>query len=379
MSLVKLIHLNAAPENPEVSINQRSKYIPTVYVTTESIHKPLASVPLIGFDDAVTQVLIMSEHSENAGVTILLAHLNASLLFLDVLRPWLGQSLAKRLQAPPHASWSPDDEKLLLQYLIEHKSEAGDGMSFKKPTFTGAAEKVNEIITKGGRKTPDSCKNKYRSLKMTYELVSAIRGNSGWSWDDEKGVEVSPEKLGTWEAFVEKNPGAEEFAHAGWVHLEAFDQLSPSTARGVHVYRATQGPSSQDDDDQTQERETQPEELEKSGSDEESDSTPPPITPAPLVRKRSAATTSTSLKRPRDSFGSKKSGLEATPRRKQKAIIRAQRLETGWLSDKEMVSFIGLLERDIAAVDSYEVLENDSLRKEWIRRKLEKEDDRDLF
>ncbi|KAH0584847.1 hypothetical protein H2248_008125 [Termitomyces sp. 'cryptogamus'] len=111
-----------------------------------------------------------------------------------------------------HASWSTDDEAWLLQYLLDHKSKAGDGMSFKKPTFTAAAAHVNEIITKGGPKTSDSCKNKYCSLKMTYELVNAICNNSGWSWDDQGGVQVTPEKQRTWDAFVDKNPGAEVFA-----------------------------------------------------------------------------------------------------------------------------------------------------------------------
>ncbi|KAG6850244.1 hypothetical protein H0H93_015796 [Arthromyces matolae] len=321
--------------------------------------------------------------------------------------------------APPdkrsHAFGYTNDEKWLLDYLIEHKSAAGDRMSFKMVTFMGAAAHVNQIITKGGQKTSDSCKNNYRSLKIIYKLVDKIWNNSGWSWDDDKGVQVSPEKLGTWEAFIELNPGAEEFASA-------------------YVYRATQGAASQDNDIVDLETEaslgttTQPENNSDLNSEEESDdeADPPPVTPAPLVRKRSAASIPrTSQKRTRvasdsqslsnihssmcefntifaESFGNKKSGLEATPCRKQRAIIRAQKLETGWLSDSQLVSLIGLLKRDITAVDSYEVLEsdglqkgwkqggsvtvncyevleNDGLQKEWIRRKLEKEDDRQFL
>lgn len=63
------------------------------------------------------------------------------------------------------------------------------------------------------------------------------------------------------------------------------------------------------------------------------------------------------------------SGLEATPRRKQRAIQRAQKVET-YLGIDDLVAFINILEKDIESVDSYMVLSNDALRKRWVETKL---------
>ena len=78
-------------------------------------------------------------------------------------------------------------------------------------------------------------------LKATYEVVKAIWANSGWSWDDDKGADITPEKKGTWDDYVAKHPAAQPFRNAGWVHLDEFDSLGPSSAKGGHVFRASQG------------------------------------------------------------------------------------------------------------------------------------------
>jgi hypothetical protein len=70
--------------------------------------------------------------------------------------------------------------------------------------------------------------------------VKAIRGNSGWSWDDDKGADITPEKKGTWDNYVAKHPAAQPFRNSGWVHLDAFDSLGPSSAKGSHVFQASQ-------------------------------------------------------------------------------------------------------------------------------------------
>jgi len=42
---------------------------------------------------------------------------------------------------------------------------------------------------------------------------------------------------------VAKHPAAQPFRNAGWVHLDEFDSLAPSSAKGSHVFRASQGVS----------------------------------------------------------------------------------------------------------------------------------------
>ncbi len=65
------------------------------------------------------------------------------------------------LDAPKAASWTDADIECLLQYLLEHKSEAGDGISFTLPTFNAAAKPLNEILSRGATKTGLMVKNKW--------------------------------------------------------------------------------------------------------------------------------------------------------------------------------------------------------------------------
>jgi hypothetical protein len=71
--------------------------------------------------------------------------------------------------AKQRAHWTAEDEKTLLTYLIEHKSE-GDSGSFKKVTWTAAAVEVNKKVSKGAPKTGDACKAKFRAVSPTFYL-----------------------------------------------------------------------------------------------------------------------------------------------------------------------------------------------------------------
>ena len=58
-----------------------------------------------------------------------------------------------------------------------------------------------------------------------------------------------------------------------------------------------------------------------------------------------------------------------TPRRRQEAVRQAQRLERSWLTQRQLLSLIKLLQKDNQAVETYTVLEDD-LRRDWIRDAL---------
>ena len=70
--------------------------------------------------------------------------------------------------------------------------------------------------------------------------MKAILGNSGWSLDDKKGADITPEKKGIWDDYVAKHPVVQPFHNAGWVHLDAFNSLGPLSAKGSHVFQASQ-------------------------------------------------------------------------------------------------------------------------------------------
>ena len=71
------------------------------------------------------------------------------------------------------AHWTTEDEKALLLFLFDHKSE-GDSGGFKKATWNAAAIDVNKQISRGGMKTGDACKGKFRvvcSFFCCFEVV----------------------------------------------------------------------------------------------------------------------------------------------------------------------------------------------------------------
>ncbi|KAJ8694087.1 hypothetical protein PTI98_009020 [Pleurotus ostreatus] len=147
-------------------------------------------------------------------------------------------------QPPPQSgrtSWSHKDVVSMLECLKVHVAEAGEGGNFTKTVFTQVAVEVNKIRSQGAPKTAETCKTKYRNLKAVYDLVSSIQGNSGWSWDNRNGANITHEKTGIWEAYVTRYPKAAPFRNEGWVYLEAFDALVPSTAKGQHAYRTSKG------------------------------------------------------------------------------------------------------------------------------------------
>ena len=57
--------------------------------------------------------------------------------------------------------WSGKDEIQLINFLIEHKAEAGDSATFKDSIFRAASEHMEKTCTKGGPKTFDRCHTKW--------------------------------------------------------------------------------------------------------------------------------------------------------------------------------------------------------------------------
>ncbi|KAH9021496.1 hypothetical protein EDB85DRAFT_2152307 [Lactarius pseudohatsudake] len=310
--------------------------------------------------------------------------------------------------------WSPIDEDTLLDYLWDHRSEAGEGMCFKAPTLTGAAAKVQETTTKGGPKTMGSCKNKWGKFKELYLVICDIKSQSGFTWSDEQGATIGPESTSVWEVYVKKKPGAERFRNKGWGHFYKVQRLMPSNARGQNIFRPSQEIPIDPRLLEGQDAGVIDRDSNKSFSDWEK--TPPPspsrasTSTAILDYSLVPATrlTSTSLKRrsPTSEPGSAASastgrapirqrltgagalhgissglvefnsifrdglesmanpGIDATPKRKKAAMTRVQELEDD-LEDEQLLSIIDLFQVDVSAADTYMTLKREGLRKAW--------------
>ena len=66
---------------------------------------------------------------------------------------------------PKHAQWSDEDVRALLDFLLEHRAQAGDTASFKNSVWQAAAEALGKAPpSKGGPKTANSCQSKWTKV-----------------------------------------------------------------------------------------------------------------------------------------------------------------------------------------------------------------------
>jgi hypothetical protein len=75
-------------------------------------------------------------------------------------------------EAPAKAQWFEADEIALIEYITEHRAEAGDGMKFKTAFWTGAAKEMLAHSSLGGRKTALGCSSKWDRVRTN--LFQAI-------------------------------------------------------------------------------------------------------------------------------------------------------------------------------------------------------------
>lgn len=76
----------------------------------------------------------------------------------------------------PPRLWTAAEEKALVDFLHENRSEAGDGGNFKKPTFQRAAECVALLAVNGHTKDVKSCQNKWSAVSYFYCLCTYTSG-----------------------------------------------------------------------------------------------------------------------------------------------------------------------------------------------------------
>jgi hypothetical protein len=68
----------------------------------------------------------------------------------------------------PRANWNDAEITALIDYLVEHIAEVGDGGNFKKATLS---ELLGPIIVQAPKKTALMCKLKYQSVSWVYPMI----------------------------------------------------------------------------------------------------------------------------------------------------------------------------------------------------------------
>ena len=72
--------------------------------------------------------------------------------------------LTNMASKPEKASWNEEETTALINYLILHKAEAGDGANFKDATFRAVADSIAHLRTAGASKTAKMCKTKWAGV-----------------------------------------------------------------------------------------------------------------------------------------------------------------------------------------------------------------------
>ena len=76
------------------------------------------------------------------------------------------QANADPAKGPVHRSEA--NETTLVEFLITHKAEAGDGLNFKPSVWTAAAEHMWPLTMKGGPKHAEKCKAKWSRVHQIH-------------------------------------------------------------------------------------------------------------------------------------------------------------------------------------------------------------------
>jgi hypothetical protein len=68
----------------------------------------------------------------------------------------------------PPVKWSVDDEKAMIQYLVDNKALAGDGTNYKDTVWNGVAALLETQRTEGGVKTAKKCREKWGRVSASF-------------------------------------------------------------------------------------------------------------------------------------------------------------------------------------------------------------------
>jgi hypothetical protein len=136
----------------------------------------------------------------------------------------------------PRASWTEVEVDALVNYMFDHRAEAGDGGNFKVSTYTAAAAHIAQFTTPPQMKSVKSLQGKWQSvrcchleidsinrrvlqLKGLHSKIETYAGKSGVHWDNERGANIEgPAAMQVWNDYVKDTVDSVHF----------YVQLNPS-------------------------------------------------------------------------------------------------------------------------------------------------------
>jgi hypothetical protein len=84
---------------------------------------------------------------------------------------FMSTTLPATTHKAPRANWNDTEITALIDHLIEHMAEMGDGGNFKKTMFIGALRAIRPHHSAGPQKTASMCKLKYQLVSWVYPRI----------------------------------------------------------------------------------------------------------------------------------------------------------------------------------------------------------------
>lgn len=94
--------------------------------------------------------------------------LNSAVSLTTLGSHFLSLLIAAMSQEDGKASWNDAEILSLVDFLWEHRAEAGDGGSFKDAAFNAAADYISKHWTAGPSKTAKHCKTKWAGVSLSF-------------------------------------------------------------------------------------------------------------------------------------------------------------------------------------------------------------------
>ncbi|KAG2358145.1 hypothetical protein BDR07DRAFT_1489822 [Suillus spraguei] len=146
----------------------------------------------------------------------------------------------------PKAQWNVAETNALLNHLLTNISEAGDGGNYKAATFTAAAAALAKanILTSGPLKMSKHCKNKWNSLKATYQEIQNYHSVSRAHCDSVNGAGIhGAAAMEVFNSYVGSSTSWSalwQFANVGWIFYDKVAELllHSTGAQGSHTFHA---------------------------------------------------------------------------------------------------------------------------------------------
>ncbi|KAF8581326.1 hypothetical protein K439DRAFT_1619113 [Ramaria rubella] len=132
---------------------------------------------------------------------------------------------ATSVQAPSNRSietpvqWLPDNLTAFIDFLIDHKVEAGNGLNFKPVIWTKAVKYMINHTSLGGVKTPNACRTKWGHLKDAFAKIAM----------EQRACRKH----------VQAHPKSEMYGKHGFIYYEAMAVFLTKEPKGKNVFWAS--------------------------------------------------------------------------------------------------------------------------------------------